>query len=206
MNFKMTRAFMDLAGRCGLRMLPIILGALSILCAGGAAQADTVYQYTGNAYQSGGPYHISITIDVDATASELANLTQYGPIFLGDLSPYDVAFSISDGVTTLSNLALDSPYFDVETDSAGNIVLWDVHAQDPAGDISFLSINAPGPGSSGLVEDISTAGSNMNDPGTWTKTTSAPSAAPEPSSGWLLAIGALICGGLAMGGRVFSRQ
>jgi hypothetical protein len=176
--------------------LATTFGILLNLCLATLAQADTIYQYTGNSYDpadcegaycSGGPYHLSITVDVSAPVGALDNLTQFGPLFLGSLSPFVQSFSFSDGLEFLSSANPDEAggYFDVQTDSSGNIVAWDAHLESDTGSVAFISLNDPGfvydsggtPGASSV-----SFGSNMNDPGTWTMTTTAPASTPEPDS------------------------
>lgn len=114
------------------------IGFLGLLCLvlPGSLQAQTVYTYTGNAYNpadcfgvycSGGPYALSITFDTTLTGSALDNLT-VNTVTGGDLTADISSFSFTDGILAINqgnaNLSPDFTFFDVSTDNNGNITAW----------------------------------------------------------------------------------
>jgi len=118
----------------------IILAVLSVAIGAPTAHADTVYTYTGNAYNpadclgvycSGGPYAMSITFDTTLTGSALDNLT-IDTVAGGDLTADVSSFSFADGILTINqgNAILNPEFtsFDVSTDDNGNITAWSLSA------------------------------------------------------------------------------
>src|SRR5271166_1290064 len=130
----------------------VSIGLLSLLCLilPGSLRADTVYTYTGNAYNSadcigtycsGGPYAMSITFDTTLSGSAVDDLTMTNSPN-GNLG-FDISrFSLTDGMVSISS-ADPGAFLDVDitTDGTGNIVSWNLFA---GFDNQFLnSINAP---------------------------------------------------------------
>jgi hypothetical protein len=170
-----------------------------------SAKADTVYTYTGNAYTScygtyctGGPYAVSITLDVTA-GTPLDNLSLFGAgsDIAADLS----AYSITDGLgldITQANDITSCCY--VGTDANGNITSWYVNVGTFSSDGTALfdvqSFNDPG---DGYLYDASysydvvgnsfyeVGQGSTGDPGTWTQ--QSPTSTPEPGSLLLLSSG-----------------
>lgn len=198
----------------------VSIGLLGLLCLiqPGSLRADTVYTYKGNAYTSctgitpatvgadcsGGPFALSITLDVVA-GTPLDNLTLFGTgsDITSDVSKY----SFTDG-TGLNITQADGslPFFDIGTDAYGNITSWEMGADYPAGPCVFCtqytvlslrssvadvdkSVNLPYP----YLVGLTTTWTSFT-PGTWSPVVTA-----EPSTYLLLGTGLL--GLLALAGR-----
>ena len=102
----------------GLALAVVILSVTAV-------QADTTYQYTGNPFQlTEGEYTTLDFVSAMVTlASPLgANLSEF------EVTP--LAFSLSDGVQTLSNLNAPFASFFFSTDQLGLITEWSVVAQN----------------------------------------------------------------------------
>jgi len=173
------------------------------LLAVGAArvQAGTItYTYTGNDYTDATtPYTTSMSITASFTlASPLAPDTVYD----GTLVP--TAWSISDGVETITNTSADMLTFDAATNSVGGISSWLFGTSFTEGiaDVILASFDDPSHlfvspstfpcGTVNACDIIFAVGAMhvaglagvASDPGTW----SPASTVPEPSSVFFVAI------------------
>jgi hypothetical protein len=158
------------------------------------AKATTVYTYTGNDYTSivdnllpSGTYTTSMSVSVTFT---LANPLAANLPVLTDITVDVLSFSFFDGRNTLTNATAVDDLFSVGTDMAGNIVLWNVAADngDPTsiGEKAFLIETLfPGNGldfDQALIDECVFAvagtctnflfdvGSNTDHPGHWART------------------------------------
>jgi MYXO-CTERM domain-containing protein len=150
--------------------------ALGFACLGSPAHADVILTYTGNDFTQ-------FTAPYTGTDKVTASITLANP--LGDnlnLAPVTpLAFSLSDGVQTLTNdtPSLDTS-FEFSTNAMGVIDGWFVRLIDTSGGPPNIFTATE----SGAVMDFAAAisftatGSNGNDPGTWTSTSVAVPAPP----------------------------
>jgi PEP-CTERM motif len=197
-----------------------LCGALCLVCfLQGTLSANTTYTYTGDAYAptdcqgtycTGGPYSLTITFDTTLTGAALDNLVLSGG-FPGNMTEDVVSFSFADGsgLDITQNSPNLSDYFDIATNSSGNITSWNICALSSP---SVYTGGCPGtaiPNAETLVSDaysLNTSGTgNIGDnsgnyvgdftsinqgantvAGTWTST-----ATPEPGT-WLLLGGGLL--------------
>jgi hypothetical protein len=149
-----------------------------------AAKANVILAYTGNVFTVfSAPY--------TGTDKVTASITLANP--LGDnlnfASVTPLAFSLSDGVQTITNELTQRASFIFSTDSTGTIILWNVAAftptstSDEIATINNIRTTADFTVRSGPIES-----SVNNDPGTWTVTTVP---VPEPPLSNLAAFGVL---------------
>lgn len=176
--------------------LVISIGLLGLVClmVPGSLQADTVYSYTGNPMQCTYPPcnftpALSISFQTTLAGTQLDNLNLATN---GNISQSVTSFSFTMLGLNFS-LTQTTPYisynFEISTDSNGNIHAWNVGANNfgnPDADVhSYMySWNESG----GVFDQGSfqagQVGSNLNDPGTWTVTST-----PEPSTMALMLFG-----------------
>ena len=147
------------AVRCSLMFTAV--AALSVVYPASVQAVPTTYQYTGNPFTTvSGPYTTSDFVTVMLTlASPLgANmpLTQVFP----------TAFTLFDGVQTITNLNATFSLFQFATGPTGAITLWEVLGENGA--IPTIETGKVGP----VVQDIGLlptgAGQIRDRPGTWT--------------------------------------
>jgi hypothetical protein len=174
-------------------------------------QADPItYTYTGNDYTAAGtPYTTAMSFTASFTfASPLAPDTEYD----GTVTP--TAWSISDGVDTITNTSGDPLTFDAATNSAGGISSWAFETSFTEGlaEVFLASFDDPSNlfgissafdfscGNVTACDAILAIGVHAaglagvaSDPGTWTST----STVPEPSSVFLLAPVLFVIAGIA---------
>jgi hypothetical protein len=162
-----------------LAMLATVLLPLPLL-------AETTYTYTGNPFTDlYGPYttsdYLSITLNMSAPLAD--NLP--GVYVTPD------SWSITDGIYSDSSADAGSLVeFGFVTDGSGVISEWYVEDESFSSGTEFITVNIPATDSdTATIADLSrtnlsgdggtVGGENVNDPGTWTETTSD---TPEPSS------------------------
>jgi hypothetical protein len=159
--------------------------ALGSLVAG-SAKANTVYTYTGNQFnQFGGPAACPPECNLSGFFTLAAPLL----INLTSASFVPLTFSFTDGITTFTETTATSfDFVGVGTDSAGNIVSWNIDFNGTScsvGNCFFSSTNPPGcTGCSVIDGSFSSPGGVptqfaeiKNAPGTWTMST-----VPEPGT------------------------
>jgi hypothetical protein len=135
------------------------VAALSFAYPASVQAVPTTYDYTGNPYtQVSGSYSTNMFVTVMVTLA--------GPLganFSGTVSP--TAFSLSDGVQTLTNLNATGFTFQFTTNASGAITDWsvDVTASTAQQHREIdTAINTDG----GIFGD--TFSENLNSPGVWT--------------------------------------
>lgn len=190
----------------GLACVSVMLGLVLGLSA--PASAVTIYTYAGRPFSVvSGPYTTSMSVTGTITLSSPipANSATI------DVTPYITAFSISDGITTITQLNNEfgqNSSFLFSTNATGDIVSWGVSVDilnNMPGDAFIYTNNGTGispfmvhdegrtypngvetvvpPDTSPVVFD----GSNDNSPGFWTVT-------PEPGTATLIAVGLAMLG------------
>ncbi|MFZ0978852.1 MAG: PEP-CTERM sorting domain-containing protein [Candidatus Acidiferrales bacterium] len=209
--------------RKSLWITPLVL--LFAAIGASSAQADTVYTYTGNAYNACdgspysspsislptpgtcGPYALSITFDVAAPLDDLTSLTNIDALV--------TTFTITDGAGfTINQSNWTEYYFSVATDATGDITEWLIDGQAPipntpliyaAGSSSAeFACALPIPSDTECYDEaLILAGSRLTNDyaesyasGTWAPPVTT---TPEPPSYLLLGMGLL--GLLALAGR-----
>lgn len=148
-------------------------------------QADTIYTYTGNPFTN--PFFSGITLSGEFTvATPLIGVTD------DPISPE--SFSFSAGNATLNNtdaFAPGTPYFNVWTDSAGDITQWNFQLVSADSSVILESSSLSGPGGVTSADSVYVASlgeaQNEGSPGNWMQ--SSTSEVPEPASAWLLGLG-----------------
>jgi hypothetical protein len=184
----------------------------SLFVAGWAqpASANTIYTYTG---QSLGNFSGGFSCLVGTSCPITGSFTTsqpLGPNYNGSCAggppaclPSPVlAYSFTDGFTTwTSSNAFNNP-FGVQTDAKGNIASWYILLFQPGSSGLYLFLqtaNLPsstsvpvedGSGASTLLSNGSTFYAyNLNQPGTWSVSSTPPAPTPEPSGLLLLGSG-----------------
>jgi hypothetical protein len=162
-------------------MKRIALPLLAIVLVPLPAVADTVYTYTGNPFtQAFGAY----TTD-DFVSGEFTVTVPLAPDTDSELvSPESLSFT--DGVRTLNPQNVQEELFEISTDSAGDISVWNVLLVGNATNLIATGDTLNGITDAGVGPDSGDFGNNFSHPGTW----SVPEiVVPEPSSVALLGTG-----------------
>lgn len=173
--------------------LCLVPAVLVLAAATLAAHADTVYTYHGNDFTTAsGPYttddSLTLSITLSAPLASTSSLQAYTP----------TAFSISDGVQTITNLTpgITGSEFVFAT-SGGVIDQWGIAVFGGNFIIESCGFNPTvcTPQSFDEAESVSGGGvgENIADPGTWTSS----AATPEPSTLALFGTGILGLAGVA---------
>jgi hypothetical protein len=134
--------------------IPLFLGLFL-----GTAFADTIYVYTGSAYDtfSSAGFHPSGLSGSFTVASPLGD-----NLAMANISP--TAFSFTDGFFTLTN---STPYsgsaFLISTDSLGNITAWSFQIGiGPPGSPYFLHTCSPSPTTDGSAYTLTSSSNNVS--------------------------------------------
>jgi hypothetical protein len=163
-------------------MKRIALPLLAIVLVPLPAAADTVYTYTGNSFtQAFGAY----TTD-DFVSGEFTVTAPLAPDMDSELVTPE-SFSFTDGVRTLNPQNVQEELFEISTDSARDISVWNILLVGNATNIITTEDTSNGITDAGIGPDGGgDFGNNFSHPGTW----SGPGmAVPEPSSMMLLGTG-----------------
>ena len=177
-----------------VRRFFLFSSALSILVLLMPARADTVYSYTGNPFTTGVTQNSGLTplpfgpfTANDSVSGSFTVPTPFGPFEpLHVITP--TSFSFTDGVDTITNLNSTLSSFQIRT-ASGHIMDWDIFADSNNAFVDTSNIMGTG-GDEGQETDNQghfVGAENLDDPGTWTVSTTV----PEPSSLLLFGAGAI---------------
>jgi len=152
-----------------MKALPKILLALTAVTALSVAypasvQADTIYTYTGNNFTTVTfPYTTS-----DFVTAMITLATPLPPNFSGTVNP--TAFTLSDGVQTLTNLNAVFAQGFITTSPTGAITTWHIQVQTIAGAVIETVNDTAFPFTPFDLGQLPTSITASNDgmPGTWT--------------------------------------
>ena len=156
-----------------------------------SASADTIYTYTGNAFDSF-PGNFACPPVCKITGS--FTLAQPLPPNLSFVTIFPKFFSFADGAVTLtpnnSFPFIFQPFMEFSTDATGAITEWAIRITgDPfLGFPRLFSSNVGGVGGDATVRFLTLEAGNTNNPGVWSETTTI----PEPSC-FLLLLAGLVC-------------
>jgi hypothetical protein len=151
--------------------------ALAVVLSVTAVQAvPTTYVYTGNFFTVVVPPYTTsdrVTATVELASPLPANMS------LGSVTP--LAFSVSDGLQTITNLTAEGSFFTFQTGAAGEITAWVAQAFSNSGLQSIATLFAPAgnfdSAAIGFDPQIGLiSASNEGEPGTWSRA-SVPDAA-----------------------------
>ena len=162
--------------RCSLMFTAV--AALSIACPASVQAVPTTYKYTGNPFTFvSGPYTTSMFVT--------AMVTLAGPLGanmpLTDVTSQVTAFSVFDGVQTISNHNAIDFFFQFATDATSSITHWAVGvALDDFPNIN--TFNDPNSVEDDGVDENLDGGSNSDSPGVWSVNASVPDAGSTLSS------------------------
>lgn len=172
----------------------MMFGVALLLISSTGLFANVTYTYTGNDFTSvGGFHHLYTTSD-----SVTGYFTVAAPLPANWNGYVTTFFNFSDGVQTITPANATNPTTGIGllTNSAGQIIAWDINIGSTANGADVIHAESSGTGLDygqvyvgGFANDY---GENFGPPGTWTA-----SAVPEPTSfglmltGFGLAAGAL---------------
>jgi hypothetical protein len=172
-----------------MRMKFVGMAAIAALVASlTPAKADVIYSYTGNPFNVFAGVSCPSTCDITASftvAQALPDDLSYDAL-VTNITP--IAFSITDGVNTFTQLSnLSQTLISIGTDGSGTINKWDFYliaSGSPGGSLATYA-----PNQDNIFQDYSQFTSsayayNRNDPGTWSV-----SAVPELSTWAMMLIG-----------------
>jgi hypothetical protein len=171
-----------------LTKIAIICCAVGILSAASVQAVPTTYVYTGNFFNIViAPYTTSdrVTATVELASPLPANMS------LGSVTP--LAFSLSDGEQTITNLTAAGSFFTFQTGAAGEITAWVAQAFSNSGLGEIDTLFAPAGNFDGGALGFASA-SISGEPGTWSRV-----AAPDAASTLSLLFLSLTALGLAAG-------
>ena len=149
------------ANRCSLMFTAV--AALSIAYPASVQAVPTTYNYTGNPFTFASPPY-STSDFVTAMVTLASPLGPNMPLTM--VTP--LAFSLFDGVQTITNLNATSSTFQFATGPTGMILNWDIRVFGAPG-FRIFTINTPD-----FIEDVASVATpgatpfNQNNPGTWT--------------------------------------
>jgi hypothetical protein len=153
-----------------MNISPLLALAVVVLSATAVHAVPTTYQYTGNPFTIvSGPYTTSdfVTAMVTLAAPLGANM----PLTI--VTP--TAFTLNDGVQTISNLNATFASFVFATDASGAITEWSIGVGALNPEIVTTSTNNQIDTDQGFIS-ATEEGHNFNDPGEWRVTSDVPDA------------------------------
>jgi len=174
------------------RKSAVLALAVVILSAAAVQAVPTTYVYTGNFFTIVVPPYTTsdrVTATVELASPLPANMS------LGSVTP--LAFSLSDGVQTITNLTAEGSFFTFQTGAAGEITAWVAQAFSNSGLQAIDTLFAPAgnfdDGVLGFDPQIGLISASISgEPGTWSRV-----AAPDAASTLSLLFLSLTALGLA---------
>jgi PEP-CTERM motif len=166
----------------------LLLGGLAACLLTLPVMADEIYTYTGQDFQvATGVYSTS-----DFVSGSFTLASPLGDNEVDDsLTP--LSYSFSDGVQTITSASPPSDVtFDVSTDASGNIEGWFINLESPSPYFQISTQTTPNQEDLGV--NGGSEGYNFLDEGSWTMTSSGPSAVPEPGNVALIGLGLVAIG------------
>ena len=169
--------------------------AVGFLTAASVQAVPTTYQYTGNTFTDvDRPYTTSDFVTATVT---LPKLDPNMP--LTDVTASVTAFSLSDGVQTITKLNALSSSFSFSTGPTGAITGWDVFSGSPTGFIITNSVIQP-PLDRGELLELGDHLGTVRTSGTWALVSSS-----VPDTGSTLSLMTLTLMALGVAARQFKR-
>ena len=155
----------------------------------------TTYQYTGNPFTN-------VTAPYTTSDFVSAMVTLAGPLApnMPFTSVTPTAFTLSDGVQTITNINANFSSFSFATGPTGAITVWHVNAGALSGSITTVGGGNLSPGDTGHLNGTSAIGHNANAPGTWALVSST-----VPDTGSTLSLMTLTLMALGVAARRFQR-
>ena len=151
-----------------MKALPKILlaltgvAALSLAYPASVQAVRTTYRYTGNPFTDvSGPYTTSMFVTAMVTLN-----SPLPPNFRGEVTPR--AFTLFDGVQTITQINGFSNEFVFSTDASGFITNWHLDVGNAFGGIDTVNNTVTGSISDAGEIDFVGNGFNMHRPGEWT--------------------------------------
>jgi hypothetical protein len=136
--------------------------AVGFLTATSVQAVPTTYQYTGNPFTNvSGPYTTSDFVSGMVTLA--GRLRANMP--LTTVTP--TAFTLSDGVQTISNLNAADRFFQFATGATGEITFWTLFISGGLDNFIATDLNGGLDGDTGLVGGGEGIGQNVSNPGSW---------------------------------------
>jgi len=169
--------------------------ALSVALVAQPMFANTIYSYTGNPFTN-------VTAPYTTSDFVSAMVTLAGPLApnMPFTSVTPTAFTLSDGVQTITNFNANFSSFSFATGPTGAITVWTVNAGALSGSINTVGGGNLSPADFGHLNGTIAFGHNANAPGTWALVSST-----VPDTGSTLSLMTLTLMALGVAARRFQR-